>query len=116
MVSAYRYSLRSSVKPFFNISFLIILEESVCGLISASSICDLNSQFSNFCIAFSYTAISLSTTSTTWTTYYFAGDTFSDVEIEAGKSVKVTVEDEVNAKNADLDEALQLWDFELTLK
>ena len=43
--------------------------------------------------------VELSKTSTTWSTYtyYFAGDTFSDIEIDAGESVKVELEAEVDA-------------------
>ena len=46
-----------------------------------------------------------------------ASDTFSDVEVEAGKSVKVVVEAEVNAKNdSPLAEPIELGNFDLTLR
>ena len=46
-----------------------------------------------------------------------ASDTFTEVEVDAGKSVKVVVEAEVNAKNASpLLAPIELGNFDLTLK
>ena len=45
-----------------------------------------------------------------------ASDTFSEVEVEAGKSVKITVEAEVNAKNGDITDPVDLGNFDFTIK